>query len=166
MPNLTSKFSLAGGIIACGLLLTSFGCDESVAKPDHIPPLTPLTVTVLYDGQPVEGASVLLAPESGKYSAAGITDASGKAVMRTDGLYDGVVAGTYLASVTKKEKLELDLGPTPEDPAEYAAYEAKLKAQPKPKHLLPEKYSSFGTSGLKVSITEGSETQETFELSE
>src|SRR5690606_19093803 len=107
---------------------------------------TPCTITVTYNGQPVADASVLLAPQSGEFSAAGVTDMEGKAVMKTDGMYEGVVAGEYMAGVTKREKLDIDLGESPQDPAEYAEWEAKLKNQPMPKHLTPEKYSSFTRS--------------------
>lgn len=167
MRNSGSRASAVGTFTALGLLLAASGCSQGgPTKPDHIPDLTPCVVQVTYNGHPVEGANVLLAPVSGQHSAAGITDATGKAVMRTDGLYEGVVAGEFMASVTKKEKLALDLGGTPEDPAEYAAYEAKLRAQPKPKHLLPEKYSSFTKSGLTLRVTEGMGNEETFELSD
>ena len=167
MRNRVSRVSAVGTVTVLGLLLTIWGCSQrGPAKPDHIPDLTPCVIQVTYNGQPVEGASVLLAPTSGQHSAAGLTDATGKAVMRTDGLYDGVVAGEFMASVTKKEKLELDLGETPEDPAEYAAYEARLRAQPKPKHLLPEKYSSFTKSGLTLRVAEGTASEETFELND
>lgn len=137
------------------------GCGDGAA-PDHLPDLTPLTIIVTHNGTPVEGASVLLAPEQSDFSAAGLTDAEGKAVMKTDGTYEGVVPGSYFASVTKLEKLELDIGETPSDPAKYAEYEKKLAEQPMPKHLLPEKYSSFGSSGLKV--TAGSEPEITLDL--
>lgn len=154
------------GLTACcaGILLA--GCNKGPAKPDDMPDLTACTVTVTYKGEPVSEASVLFAPKSGKYSAAGTTDASGKTVMKTDGKYDGVAAGEYQVSITKKEKLESDLGETPEDPAQLAEYEKKLRAQPAPKHLIPEKYSSFGTSGLAVTITDGTAAEETFELTD
>lgn len=105
---------------------------------------------------------MLLAPEQTEFSAAGLTDATGKAIMKTDGTFEGVVPGSYLASVTKMEKLDLDIGETPSDPAKYAEYEKKLADQPMPKHLLPEKYSSFASSGLKV--TAGSAPEVTLEL--
>lgn len=150
----------------CSLLIATSGCNRGPSKPSHIPDLTPCVITVTYNGQPVADASVLLAPQTGEFSAAGLTDAEGKAVMKTDGMYEGVVAGEYMASVTKREILDLDLGESPQDPAEYAAYEAKLKSQPMPKHLIPEKYSSFTRSGLTVTVSEGTPTETTFELTD
>lgn len=153
-------------LATCSLLITASGCNRGPSKPSHIPPLTACVIKVTYNGQPVADASVLLAPQTGEFSAAGLTDAEGKAVMKTDGMYEGVVAGEYLASVTKREILDLDLGESPQDPAEYAAYEAKLKNQPMPKHLIPEKYSSFTRSGLSVTISEGTPSEATFELTD
>ncbi|MDD4786178.1 MAG: hypothetical protein PHO07_03320 [Pirellulales bacterium] len=121
---------------------------------------------MIYSGQPVEGADVLLAPKSGQFSAAGITDAAGRAIMKTDGTYEGVVPGEYLASVTKLEKTATDLGPSPEDPEEYAKMQEKIKALPAPEHLVPEKYSSFTTSGLVVSVIAGTAAELTFELAD
>lgn len=146
------------------LMLVVVGCGSGNAVPDHLPPLTPLTIVVEYQGAPVEGATVLMSPESGQFAAAGTTDAEGKAVMRTDSQYDGVVADSFKVTVSKQEIINVDLGPTPDDPAEYAAYEKKLKALPKPKNLLPEKYASFGSSKLKVTVTEGSPGEEVLKL--
>ena len=167
--TIANFYSSPGAILALaagGLLFATAGCGGGPEMPENIPPLTPTTITVTYNGDPVEGASVVLAPESGEFPAAGLTDASGNAVMKTEGMYEGVAAGNYLASVTKLEKMETDLGPTPQDPAEYAEYQKKLESRPIPKHLVPEKYSSFGTSGLSVAVTEGKPVQETFELTD
>ena len=158
--------SLVAGLSACCLLSVSVGCNQGPAKPDHIPDLTACSVTVTYNGQPVQGASVLLAPTSGQLSAAGVTDSSGKAVLKVDGMWEGVAPGEYRVTVTKMEKVEGTLGPTPENPAEYEEYQKKLDAQPAPKHLIPEKYSGFTTSGLTITIADGTPVKETFELTD
>lgn len=166
LPGLldTTVRTVLPAIITSIVLMLTSGCGESI--PDDIPPLTPVTISVTYKGSPVEGASVLLAPQSGDYSAAGLTDASGLAIMKTNGMYEGVAAGTYDASVTKREKVDLDIGPTPSDPAEYAEYSKKLKALRVPEHLVPEKYSSFAKSGLSISVTQGEPVSETFQLTD
>lgn len=130
------------------------GCGEG--KPAHIPDLVPYSVKITHNGSPVDGAKVILSPASGTFSAAGDTDANGVAVLKTEGQYEGVVPGEYMVSVTKYEIIKTDFGPVPSDPKEYAEYERKLKAQPKPKNLLPEKFSSFSKSGLKASVSTGS----------
>jgi len=160
------KCSAVGFSLGLLVLASSVGCDRGPTKPDHIPALTPVVVTITHQGQPVADASVLLAPETGDFAAAGITDNQGRTSLKTDGLYEGVVAGTYKVSVTKREILDLDLGETPDNPADYAAYEAKLNAQPTPKHLLPERYATFATSELNVIVAEGSPVEENFELTD
>lgn len=140
------------GLFHCAIVST-LGCTEG--KPSHLPDLVKCSVKVTHEGGPVDGAKVLFAPMTGQFSAAGITDSTGVAVMKTEGLYEGAVAGDYRVSVTKMEVLELDVGPSPTNPAEYAAYEAKLKKLPKPKNFLPEKYSSFVKSGLTASVSAG-----------
>lgn len=152
-------------LVGC-LWLASAGCDQGPEKPADLPELVPVTITVTYNGEPVEGANVLLAPTSGKFSAAGITDAGGKAVMKTDAKYEGVPAGEYQATVAKREKLDWEPPPQPKDPSKYMEWEAELKNQPMPEHLLPEKYSKFTTSDLTVTVSEGSPVEETLELTD
>jgi hypothetical protein len=87
--------------------------------------------------------------------------------MKTDALYDGVAAGEYRVSVTKVEVPDVDLGDTPEDPAEYANWvkmQESLAVQPK--HLIPERYASFGTSELSLTVAQGSPADVTFELTD
>lgn len=140
------------------------GCGGGVSKPDGIPPLTPMNVTVNYQGAPVEGATVIFAPLNTRFAAVGLTNANGKAVMKTDGMYEGVVADEFKISIIKQEILASDMGTTPEDPKEYAAYMKKLNSLPKPKSLIPEKYASVGTSQLQLKVTEGTPQQPVFDL--
>ena len=84
--------------------------------------------------------------------------------MKTDGMYEGVVADEFKISVVKQEALAGDMGTTPEDPEEYAAYMKKINSLPKPKSLIPEKYASVGTSNLQLKVIEGTPQETTFEL--
>ena len=152
-------------LLGLGVLLAIGGCGTGPVKPDHIPELTPLTITVNYHGQPVDGASVLMAPTSGRFSAAGTTDRAGRAVMKTDATYEGVVPGAYRVSVTKLETPEVDLGETPDDPAQYAEWVKKQESLVvETKHLIPERYASFGTSELSVTVDQGTPADVTLEL--
>ena len=143
------KFVIAGLLVS-----TLLGCGGD-GKPSHIPDLVPYSVKVSHQGEPVEGAKVMLAPVNSTFSAAAETDKSGVAVLKTDGIYPGVVPGEYMVSVSKYEIIKNDLGPVPSDPAGYAAYEKKLKSLPKPKSLLPERFSSFTKSKLTASVAAG-----------
>lgn len=151
--------------LACGALLVAVtGCGGGADRPEGMPELSPATITVTYKGQPVEGATVTLAPTSGTYSAGAVTDASGKAVMKTNGTYDGVAPGDYMVSISKVEAIGGNTGESSSDPAAYAqAFEA---AAAKPTHLIPEKYSAPSTSGLTLKVTEGTPVDETFELTD
>lgn len=173
MTSNRSVFKSAAATAISALLGVSFvlgftGCGEGPTKPDHIPDLTPLTITVTYNSQPVPDASVLLAPSSaGQFSAAGITDRAGRAVMRTDALYDGVVPGEYRASVTKVARPDVGVVETPDDPAEYEKQFKAFQAEAdEPQHLIPERYASFGSSELTVTVVDGTPADLTFELTD
>ena len=155
-------------LVGVSLVLGSAGCGGEPRKPDHIPDLTPLTITVTHNAQPVQDASVLLAPTTtGQFSAAGTTDQAGRAVMKTDAVYHGVVPGEYRASVTKVTKPDVDVAETPEDPAEYEKWVKTLEAEAdQPRHLIPERYASFGSSELTVEVVEGTPANVTFELTD
>ncbi len=167
VDNSVRWMPLAAGLIACCLVVASSGCNKGPAKPDDLPELTACTITVNYKGAPVEEANVLLSPTSGnKFSAIGTTDASGKAVMKTDGKYEGVVAGEYRVTVKKMEKVDVNLGGTPETPEEMAEYQKEAAKAKAPESLIPKKYSSFTSSGLTVNVAEGTPVDETFDLTD
>jgi hypothetical protein len=154
--------SLAGS----ALLLMLAGCGGGPAKPDNMPDLTPCTVTVTYKGQPVQDATVTLAPKSGQFSAAGTTDARGKAVMKTNAMYDGVVPGEFLVSITKLEMVAAaGGGGSSDNPAEYAKSSQNAAASA-PKSLIPQKFSSFRTSGLTLVVPQGTSVEKAFDLTE
>ena len=91
-------------LLCVGVMITIAGCGASN------PPTTPVTGTVTYDGEPLEGATVTLTPDAGSTgsrSASGISDASGNFIIKTvftDGANaDGALAGTYTVQVSKLE---------------------------------------------------------------
>lgn len=149
--NLSTKLLGMVGLLASAF---SLGCGGE-SLPENMPKLEKVSVKVTHNGSPVEGATVLFAPDLGQYSASAVTDATGVAPLKTEGEYTGAVAGSYKVSVTKMERLAYDTGPTPTNPKEYAEYEARLKKLPKPKNLLPEKYSNFAKSGLTATVSSG-----------
>jgi 5-hydroxyisourate hydrolase-like protein (transthyretin family) len=85
------------------------GCSKSL-KPDGFPPLYPASIMVIQDGQPLEGASVILfrvddSPQ--KWGIAGVTDKGGRAVLLTHGIHSGVPEGEYAVTVNKAEEVEV-----------------------------------------------------------
>ena len=91
-------------LLCVGVMITIAGCGAST------PPTTPITGTVTYDGEPLEGATITMTPEAGSTgsrSASGTSDASGNFIIKTvfpDGSTgDGAVAGSYTIRVSKLE---------------------------------------------------------------
>lgn len=76
------------------------GCNSRL--PDDLPERYPCTVTILSkDGQPVKEACVMATNPESKWASIALTDEQGKAVLKTNGTYSGVPAGTYKIVVTK-----------------------------------------------------------------
>lgn len=144
-------------VLAYGITLVALaaiGCGSESG-----PPTVPATGVVTYEGNPVEGAMVVFAPEnSGSESvlaAQAETDATGAFVMQTyvgtgsggseqDSFKSGLVPGDYLVSITKLEVVQ--------------------DMRRRPKHLLPEKYSVPKSSGLSAKVEEAGENRFVFEL--
>ena len=89
---------------------------------------------VVLDGEPVEGATVLFTPtEPGGKAAKGVTDASGRYVLKPAETGGDVRQGAYKVSIKK----------TVTDDGDEA------------KHLLPQQYADPRTSALMVEISGG-----------
>ena len=164
-------------LFCVGAMITIAGCGASNL------PTTPVTGTITYDGEPLEGATVTLTPESGSVgsrSASGISDASGNFVLTTvftDGATaEGAIAGSYTVRVSKLEVDETSsmdgmIDTNEGDPS--AAYMDQVSAMSEdsenagPASLINEAFSSYeklddwknqvsiGLQDLADSITEG-----------
>ena len=87
-------------LFCVGVMITIAGCGASNL------PTTPVTGTITYDGEPLEGATVTLTPDAGSTgsrSASAVSDASGNFVLTTvftDGATaEGAIAGSYSVRV-------------------------------------------------------------------
>ena len=71
--------------------------------PDGMPKLTAVNVTIMQDGDFLEGAIVSLLPlePNSRWNAGGVTGKDGKAKLRTLAQYDGVAPGKYKVTVVK-----------------------------------------------------------------
>ena len=88
-------------------LCSVMGCSKQL-KPDGFPPLYPVSVRVIQDGQPLHGATVSLwhndeTPQ--KWGIFADTDSDGKAVFVTHGTFYGAPEGEYHVVVTKLEEV-------------------------------------------------------------
>ena len=95
------------------------GCSNEY-RPGDLPPLFPVTLTILRDGQPLDHAMVTLYTENPsivKWTIGGETDADGKAVIVTHGQFHGAPAGAFKVCVLKREypqiPAERDAAPMP-----------------------------------------------------
>lgn len=87
------------------LLLGPLGCSRGPQKPEGLPDLHPVTLTVIQDGKPLDGAIVSLRPldSSNHWGSNGLTDANGKAIIKTHGDFAGAPVGKYKVAVIKTE---------------------------------------------------------------
>jgi len=116
--------------------------------------LQPVTGSVSYEGKPTPGAVVLFlsadAPDSFNYRIAGTVEEDGSFEMQTtvpEGTRPGVAPGEYVVTVSWNELVDprdrdSDVGPD----------------------LIPSKFKSYKTSGLRVEIVEGTNELDPFVL--
>jgi len=143
--------------LAAAILGLVGGCQAKDDRPARVP----TSVTVTYQGAPVEGANVTLSPaqEAGK-PAFGLTDGLGVARLSTFGQADGAIPGEYRVAI-QKTRVEGSAA----DPNNMAP-PANPSAAPASKSidLLPAKYASPQTSGLTASVPASGKSELRFEL--
>ena len=84
-------------------LLICCGCSQD-NRPEGLPRLFPLTLTITLDDQPLDTAVVLLHAESdadAKWTVGSQTDVQGKAIIMTHGQFRGAPAGKFKVCVSK-----------------------------------------------------------------
>lgn len=136
------------------------GCGDGVKRP----PTFPVTGTVLYNGSPVEDATVSFMGEGASRAGTGVTDAEGNFSLSTYGANDGAVPGAHKITVTKADPNApaaasaadstaagdpLALGTMMEQDAE-----AKESGQ---KPLIPLKYADTNSSTLSETVSDSGE---------
>jgi hypothetical protein len=145
---------LAGA--ACALALLG-GCGGPGG-----PELYPVTGTVLYDGQPVEGAVVSFRGEQALKLATGTTDSQGRFRLTTSKKGDGAVAGRHHVIVSKfVVEGSADSGPVSMD----QAAENPQPARP-PRNELPEKYADPARPLLEFTVSPEGPNDFTIRLSD
>jgi len=111
-----------------------FGCSRGPKRPADMPKPAPCIIVVTFGGEVMEGVSVYLTPEDrhvNPWGAAGLTNAEGRAVMRTDSVFVGAVPGHYIISFRKlAEPVDMNTPPS----------------------LIPERYT-LGKSQEKMTVS-------------
>lgn len=113
--------------------------------------------TVTYNGDPVEGASVVFFKEQGA-PATGETDADGVFVLTTFERHDGAVPGDYVVTVAKMESAPDRTGDD--------RFPEKSSSTEKPKSLIPAKYSEPKASGLSETVSVSGPNEFQFDLTD
>lgn len=129
------------------LLTLCIGCDS-----ENGPATVPVTGSVTWKGDPVEGALVVFLPENSSgdsmLGAQAETDSEGNFQLETytggSNLKAGIQPGNYKVTVTKLEVVQ--------------------DMRRKPKNLLPAKYAETRTTDLTATVSESGEQSFAFEL--
>ncbi|MDR1960564.1 MAG: hypothetical protein LBQ54_16255 [Planctomycetaceae bacterium] len=160
-------------IVFLGLSLIFLpGCGPS--KPEGIPDLYPVKVTVKNGETPVTGAKVTLttANAQGSWSTFGETDALGDAVIQTlqgSWVNNGVPAGDYIVYIIKMPDFESTPMPDGLD-NDPKAKEAFIAAEKKKLDTLvseiPKSLSNAGTTPLKLTVTSDATAELTVDIAE
>ena len=143
------------------LALVFIGCGPA-ADPNR-ETTVPVTGTVTYSGEPVEGAMVTFVTGAAEGRGAfGTTDASGKFSLMTYVAGDGAVPGSYRVKISKTV---MEGAPSEE---EIKQYDEKGAEPPfgQEKDMLPAKYKNEAESGLTAEVKEGAENNFPFELTD
>ena len=120
----------------------------------HRPETVPVSGAATFNGQPIEGATVMFLPKVPPGNGAGgLTDSSGRFRLTTFESGDGVVPGSYLVTIMKTRivanpKAKFDPN---EDPEMH-------------ENLLPEKYTIPPRSGFTAEVKKGEKNEFNFDL--
>ena len=94
---------------------------------DDRPRVYPVSGTIMYKGDPVEGANVSFFTDAAPRAATGVTKADGTFQLSMFGANDGAMAGAHTVTVTKMEPgAPAASGPSPEEMMNDPAALAKM----------------------------------------
>jgi hypothetical protein len=147
--------------VNCGYLALAvtlcLGCGSRQVENPKWPARFPVTGTVTYKGNPVEGADVTFMSVDKNSTGTGKTDSAGKFSLSTYTQDDGVVSGSHMVTIRRVDVVDN----TPKDVDVSAGGKA---TPPKITWIVPEKYSISGKSGLSADVSESAKNDFTFDL--
>ena len=137
--------------------VTLAGCNS-----DGNPKTYEVSGTLTLNGQPVDGATIVLIPKgTGAYPATAVSNADGTFQLTTFNANDGAVPGDYSVKISKMEYKEEAVSDTQvfaSSEEENENYELTESSAAPPKNLLPAKYANPMTSELIYSVPEEAST--------
>jgi len=151
-------------VVAVTVAFLTAGCGGDDGGKSKRPKLAKVTGKVLYNGNPVEGATVAFHAEGAPRAAQGTTDSAGRFELMMYDPGDGAVVGDNVVTISKVA----GMGPAKagQSPTEmYGEYMKKKEAGQDPlAGTLPEKYKDPATSPQKQNVTAGGPNDFTIEL--
>lgn len=135
------------------LALAFIGCGDAGDEwTKNQPATSEASGIITLDGKPIEGASIVAAPDGGQHAANSISAADGSFSLRAFRSKEGAVPGKYLVAASKTT--ENDAALPDFDPGEDAEHANAPVEGPAAgwKNLLPKKYASPSTSGIVIEV--------------
>jgi hypothetical protein len=163
---MTAQFRLLNRVVrVCVIGAVAGALPAGCSKEPDRPEVVPVSGTVTYKDQPVEGAVVAFRGDGQSKSATGITDANGRFQLTSYEEGDGAPAGQHVITVTKVATQAPDTSDTSmEAAAERLANptpEVKPEAPP-----IPAKYADPDRSGLQETVQSGQPNDFKIELTD
>ena len=152
-----NRFSGGVALVALAVLASLAGCSDSN------PRTYPLSGSVTLDGQPLEGAAIMLKPVNGGSNGYGVADAEGRFEITTYRQGDGALGGEHRIIVSLAAIAPVAEGESGEPQQEEGEEEGEEESlddgtelatsnQFEMTSLVPERYTDFETSGLTVLV--------------
>jgi hypothetical protein len=142
------------------VVCTFAGCSGS---PSELKNLSPVSITVVKDGQPLEGVEVMLFARQASevWTCSGRTNSNGTAVMVSslrESSAPGAQAGAYAVVLSKPAQLPPELRPALPGAAvsaqEAATQQAKRTEFENKNRVIPKVLEAKGTTPIELTVTE------------
>lgn len=122
------------------------------------PDVYPVSGTVLYNNNPVAGATVSFWAEGAARAAQGVTGPDGKFQLSMYDVNDGAIPGVNIITVTKMEAGAAPAAPPPTAQADPSAMMQMMQQQSEgnaagPSSAIPVKYSDRNTTTLQETVS-------------
>ena len=143
-----NRFAVGVALMTLATFPCLLGCSGSN------PSTYPLSGSVTLDGEPLEGAAIMLKPVDGGSNGYGVTDAAGHFEITTYRQGDGALPGDHQVIVSLKKTVQpADMEPNEEEEEGLDdGTELAVSNQVEVTSLVPERYADFETSGLTVQV--------------
>lgn len=154
------------------ILVGLAGCGGDSGQPTTVP----VSGTVMFKGEPVDGATVSFWTEGAPRAATGVSNANGEFRLSMFRANDGAVPGENKITVTKASPDAQAAAPAPAAPSNNPSEVGRMMAQyqtgsgggkkDKPKSLIPERYTKVNTTPLKETVTASGPNQFVLQLTD